>query len=193
MPEPLIALVPRKDIPEDMIALYDESLRRTGAPTIVGAFANHPDLARWYFGRFYSDLFYNQHPGMRVDVRSKELLRLKLSKQHGCLFCNRSNTIDCLAVGITQEMVDAIFEPDSLLWSDRDRAVMALADEMMLQNMQGCLSTELYARLRAHFDDGALMELGFIAAVLTGVAKFIFTYDLVDREETCPIVRPVAA
>ena len=187
MPEPHIQLVPREAVPADLLPVYDTSLERTGFPTIVGAFANAPEVTRWYFDRFYKDLFYNGAPGMRVDIRSKELLRLKLSKQHGCVFCNKSNTVDCLASGITLEAIDAIFEPQSPLWSDKDRAVMALADEMMLQNMHGQLTAELYAELRRHFDDGQLIELGFIAAVLTGVAKWIFTYDLVDREESCPI------
>lgn len=190
MPEPMINIVPREDIPADLLPVYDISLERTGFPTLVGAFANSPEITRWYFEHFYRDIFYNALPGMRVDVRTKELLRLKLSKQHGCLFCNKSNTIDAVAAGIAPEAIEAIFDPASSHWSDKDRAVLALAEEMMLQNMEGYLSADLYARLKIYFDDGQLIELGFIAAVLTGVAKWIFTYDLVDREETCPVRPP---
>jgi len=192
LPEPLIRVLPREEVPEDLQPAYDASVERLGFP-MLGAFANSPAVTRWYFDKFYSEVFYNGIPGMTVDVRSKELLRIKLSKQHGCLFCNKSNTIDAIAAGISQEAIDAIFEPQSEHWSDKDRAVMALADQMMLQNMEGHLSPELYEKLREHFNDGELIELGFIAAVLTGVAKWIFTYDLVDREETCPIKLPAAA
>jgi hypothetical protein len=59
--------------------------------------------------------------------------------------------------------------------------------------MQGQLSPALYRRLRVHYDDGEIIELGFIAAVLTGVAKWIFTFDMVNREEICPIRPPLAA
>ena len=52
---------------------------------------------------------------------------------------------------------------------------MRLADQISLPNMHG-------------FDDGAIYELGVIAAVLTGMAKFLFVYDLVEREPNCPIV-----
>ena len=38
-----------------------------------------PDILRWYFRQFYDGLFYNEHPGMTIDVRTKELLRLELS------------------------------------------------------------------------------------------------------------------
>jgi AhpD family alkylhydroperoxidase len=193
MPNPAIPPIPRDRLPADLQPLHDLGLERTGDATIIGVMAQQPDILRWYFGEFYDGLFYNGHPGARVDVRSKELLRLKLSKQHGCQFCNRFNTVEALAAGITEAQVDAIHAPESPVWDAKDRAVIALAEEMMLQNMAGHLSPDLYSRLRLHYDDGEIVELGFVAAVLTGVAKWIFTFDMVNREETCPIQRPTPA
>ena len=193
MPNPAIAPIVRDALPVDLQPLHDLGVERTGDATIIGVMAHQPAILRWYFGEFYDGLFYNKHPDMTVDVRSKELLRLKLSKQHGCQFCNRFNTVEALAAGITQAQVDAIFEPEAALWDDRDRAVIALGDEMMLQNMAGHLSPALHARLRAHYSDAQIVELGFVAAVLTGVAKWIFTFDMVNREEICPITPPLRA
>ena len=193
MPAPVIPPLSRDQLPADMQPLYDLSLARTEDATIIGVMAHQPDLLRWYFGEFYDGLFYNKNKGMTVDVRSKELLRLKLSKQHGCQFCNRFNTVEAAKAGVTQAQVDAIFTPESPLFSDKDRAIIALGHEMMLQNMEGHLSPALYAQLKAHFTNGQIIELGFIAAVLTGVAKWIFTFDMVDREEICPIRPPIAA
>jgi AhpD family alkylhydroperoxidase len=190
MADPAIPPLPREQLPDDLKPLFDTGVERTGDATIIAVMSHQPDVLRWYFGEFYDGLFYNNHPGMRVDVRTKELLRLKLSKQHGCQFCNRFNTVEALKSGITEEQVERIFEPEAACWDQRDKAVIALAEEMMLQNMSGHLSPELYARLRAHYDDGQIVEIGFIAAVLTGVAKWIFTFDMVNREETCPIERP---
>jgi AhpD family alkylhydroperoxidase len=190
MADPAIPPLPREQLPDDLKPLFDTGVERTGDATIIAVMSHQPDVLRWYFGEFYDGLFYNNHPGTRVDVRTKELLRLKLSKQHGCQFCNRFNTVEALKSGITEEQVARIFEPEAACWDEKDRAVVALAEEMMLQNMSGHLSPELYARLRAHYDDGQIVEIGFIAAVLTGVAKWIFTFDMVNREETCPIERP---
>lgn len=193
MPNPSVPPIPRDKLPADLVPLYDLGIERTGDSTIIQVMAQQPDILRWYFGEFYDGLFYNKNPGARVDVRTKELLRLKLSKQHGCQFCNRFNTVEALKAGITPEQVDAIFEPESPVWDDKDRAVIALAEEMMLQNMQGHLSPELHSRLKAFYDDGQIIEIGFIAAILTGIAKWIFTFDMVNREETCPIERPRVA
>lgn len=193
MPAPQVPPLSRDQLPDDLKPLFDISQERTGDATIISVMAQQPDILRWYFGEFYDGLFYNQHKGARVDVRTKELLRLKLSKQHGCQFCNRFNTVEAKEAGITDEMIDAIFDPLSSVFDDKDRAVLALAEEMMLQNMDGQLSAKLYQQLRQHYDDGQIIEIGFIAAVLTGVAKWIFTFDMVNREETCPIGPPKAA
>ena len=194
MPNPQIKLVEKDDLPDDLKPLYELSAERTGDATIISAMAQQPDILRWYFDEFYGRIFYNAHEGMRVDVRTKELVRLKLSKQHGCQFCNRFNTVEAKEAGITDEMIDAIHDPSSPIFGAKDRAVLELCEEMMLQNMDGQLSAPLYEKLRNHYDDGQIIEIGFIAAVLTGVAKWIFTFDIVNREETCPIgARPVAA
>lgn len=193
MPDPAIRPLTRDELPDDLKPLFDTGVERTGDATIIGVMAHQPDILRWYFGEFYDGLFYNRNPGARVDVRTKELLRLKLSKQHGCQFCNRFNTVDAMKAGITTAMIDAIFNPADPVFDARDRAVLELAEEMMLQNMGGSLTPPLHARLREHYDEGQIVEIGFIAAVLTGVAKWIFTFDMVNREETCPIVRPALA
>lgn len=190
MPNPSVPALGRDELPKDLKSLFDTGLERTGDATIIGVMAQQPDIVRWYFGEFYDGLFYNKNPAAKVDVRTKELLRLKLSKQHGCQFCNRFNTIEAMKSGITQEQIDEIFDLSSPVWSAKDRSVLELAEQMMLQNMEGQLTPAIHERLRAHYSEGEIIEIGFIAAVLTGVAKWIFTFDMVNREETCPIPAP---
>lgn len=74
-----------------------------------------------------------------------------------------------------------------------ERAILALADEMVLTNQEGRLSDEQRAALAAHFTPEQVLELGMTAAVLTGMAKFLFVFDLVTREQSCPVVRPAGA
>ena len=191
MPEPHLNRVGREDMTENLQAMWDAGMERTGDATIIEVMANAPEILRWYFEEFYGQIFYNGNDKMRLDVRTKELLRIKLSKQHGCQFCNRSNTVDALAAGITQEQIDNIREPSPDLFDEKDLAVIEVAEEMMLQNMHGQLSKGLYDKLLKYYDDGEIVEIGFVAAILTGMAKWIFTYDIVNREEVCPI-RPAA-
>ena len=60
---------------------------------------------------------------------------------------------------------------------------------MLLTNPDGALSRSLYDDLNKHFSDGEILELGMIMAVLAGMAKFLFAFDLVEKEEYCPFNR----
>jgi alkylhydroperoxidase family enzyme len=193
MPDPVLTRVPRERMSAAHREVWDLGMQRTGEATIVEVMANHPELLSWYFDGFYAQLFYNADPSMKVDVRTKELLRYRLSKQHGCFFCNRFNAVDAQQAGLTQQQLDRVLDPGPDVFDDRDLAVLALAEQMTLQNMDGQLTPELHARLRRHYDDKQIMEMGMICAVLTGMAKLIFTFDMVTREEQCPVRPPAAA
>ena len=193
MPDPVLSRVPRDAMQPAHREVWDLGMQRTGEATIVEVMANHPELLSWYFDGFYAKLFYNADPSMTVDVRTKELLRYKLSKQHGCFFCNRFNAVDALQAGLTQAQLDGILAPTPGLFDAKDLAVIDLAEQMMLQNMDGQLTPELHSRLRQHYTDKQIMEMGMICAVLTGMAKLIFTFDMVTREEQCPVRPPAPA
>jgi len=173
-------------------AVWDLGIERSGEAAVVEVLANSPTMMKWYFEGFYKQIFYNENPDTKLDVRTKELLRLKLSKQHGCYFCNRWNSVDAMNVGITQEQIDNIPNASLDHFDEKDMAVIGLAEQMMLQNMHGELTRELYDRLSQHYTDEQVVEMGFIAAVLTGMAKYLFVFDLVTKEEVCPVM-PQAA
>lgn len=187
MPNPLLRVVERDQMPEAAAARWDEDMRVRGEATFIGVAANAPELLSWYYDSFYAKVFY----GGRIPVRLKELLRIKLSTEHGCGFCNRGNERKALAAGIRQEQIDALQDIDSPVFSAEERAVLRLADQIKLPNMQGTLDRALYAALREHFDDAEIFELGLTAGILTGMAKFLFVYDLVSKEENCPILAPI--
>ncbi|NBT74084.1 MAG: carboxymuconolactone decarboxylase family protein, partial [Betaproteobacteria bacterium] len=105
---------------------------------------------------------------------------------HGCKFCNQGNREDARAAGLSEAEINALEDPDSDALSAQDRAVLALGERLSLLTEQGAVDTELHARLATFFDDAQILELGFVGSVLSGVAKFLFSFDLVEREESCP-------
>jgi alkylhydroperoxidase family enzyme len=177
---PLLARVPRDRLDPAMQAAHARALAQRGDATFIEVAGNAPQLFDWY-GRFYAEVFY----GGRVAVRLKELLRLRLSTLHGCAFCNRGNRLAAAEAGLSEAQLRAIDDPAAEVWNDQERAVLELASRMSLLQPAGVLDAELYGRLRRHFDDGELFELGMTMAVLTGMAKFLFVYDLVEREDYC--------
>lgn len=112
--------------------------------------------------------------------------RLRLSTEHGCRFCNQGNQVDARAAGLTEREMDALGDFESGPFSEKDKAALRLADVMCLTNPDGELQRELYEALREHFSDAEVLELGLVLGVLSGMAKFIFAFDLVEKEANCP-------
>ena len=182
MPEPFMRRVAHDELPEDMRTAHARSMELRGDATFFEVFGNHPDLYRWYVDRFYGEVF---RSGV-VDRRVKELVRLRLSMQHGCRFCNQGNRIDAQQAGLTMEEIDALDDYESGPFSSRDKAALRLADEMQLTRMDGALDKTLHTSLAEHFTDAEILELGLVLGVLVGMAKFMFAFDLVEKEPNCP-------
>lgn len=188
MPDPLLSRVPAAELPEDFQRLRELSLAIAGDADRLEVFGNHPTLYRWYQSNFYQAIFNNGDPAMLVDPKWKELIRLKLSLTNGCFVCNAHNVRHALDSGYSQAQIDAMGDVDSPLFTPQEQAVIALGGEFVIANPDGALTPALYKRLCEFFSDAEILELGFVAAMLTGWTKLIFTYDLVTRE--CPINSP---
>lgn len=184
MPNPLLKRVARADMTPRLQQEYDATLALRDDATLQEVGANAPELMAWYKDEFYGRLFY----GGRVETRIKELMRYRLSMTHGCAYCNKGNRDAATRAGVTAEQLARIMNEEAPCFDARERAVLKLADQIVLTNMHGELTPALMAELRPHFDDAQIFELGMVAGILTGMAKFIFVYDLVEKEANCPIV-----
>ena len=180
-PQPEINKVSRDHLPVNMQAGWDDAMAMTGDATFVEVSGNNPEVYEWYFKDFYKKLFYSG----RLETTLVELVRLRLANVHGCAFCNKGDTIHALRSGITQEQIDTLNDYPTGPFTNREKAALRLTDEMVLTNNQGNLNPELYEQLKEDFNDGEIYELGMIMAVLVGVAKFTFVFDLVEKEDYC--------
>lgn len=184
MPNPHLKRVPYAELNPYMQAAHDQNVKVHGEADRVEIYGNAPHVFDFYRKDFYERLFY----AGQVDVPTKELLRLRLAGVHGCAHCNRGDRLAAAKAGIAQDKIDNIMKPDAPCFDEKERAIIGLADQLALPNMHGELTKDLYGRLSKHYSDGDIYELGVVGAVLTGMAKMLFVYDLVEREPNCPIV-----
>lgn len=183
-PDTPFTRIPRDMLDPEIQPLWDRSRDLHGDTTFFEVMGNAPEATNWYMNDFYKKLFQSG----RVDARIVELVRLRLANIHGCAFCNRSDRIAALAAGLSEGQVDTIGDYENGPFDEQQKAALALADVMALTNPMGHVSKELYDRVKQSFSDAELVELGLIMAVLTGMAKFIFAYDLVEKEDYCPFI-----
>ena len=182
MADTLMTRIRRDELPQPLHVAWDTLNKLTGEPTFVEVFAQNPAMLDFVMNQFYGQIFF----AGQVDQRYKQLARLRLSTLHGCRTCNKQNVPGALAAGITQAQVDAIGDFEHGPFTEAEKAVLAYAEQVALTNMDGKLTPQLYARLRAHFSDSDLCELGVVMAVISGMAKLAFVLDLVEREPYCP-------
>ena len=156
----------------------------TGDATFVEVFAQAPALLDFVMQQFYAKVFF----GGEVEQRYKQLARLKLSLIHGCRTCNKQNVPGALAAGFTQSQIDALTTGSVEGFDDAERAVIDYAEQIALSNMEGHVAPTLFQRLRDHFSEAQILELGTAMAVISGLAKLSFVLNLVERESYCPFV-----
>ncbi len=174
--------VAREDLLPHMQGAWDRAMDLHGDATFTEVFGNAPQVYDWYLEDFYKKLYASG----RLDPQIVELIRFRLANVHGCAACNRGDRIASLEAGLREEQLDAIMDWENGPFHEREKAALALADEMVLTNPMGRVTPELYARLKGSFTDGELVELGVIMAVLGGMAKMIFAFDLLEKMDSCP-------
>jgi alkylhydroperoxidase family enzyme len=189
MPSTLLTCTPRDAMAPEWQPAWDALKGLTGDATFVEAFAQRPDLLNFVMNQFYMPLFF----GGKVDNRYKQLARLRLSLKHGCQTCNRQNVPGALAAGFTQKQVEALANEQFDAFAPAEQAVIRYADQVALTNMDGDMTPQLFAQLRAHFSEGDILELGTAMAIISGMAKLSFVLGVVDKEPYCPFAATAAA
>lgn len=188
MADTLLSRIPRNRLPEQFHLAWDTMNQLTEEPTFVEVFANNPEMLDFVMNKFYGPVFF----GGKVDNRYKQLARLKLSLEHGCRTCNKQNVPGALAAGLSQAQIDAMDSFETGPFTEAEKAVLAYASEVALTNVEGRLTPALYKRLRAHFADADILELGTAMAVISGMAKLSFVLNLVEKENYCPFAGSAA-
>lgn len=183
LPNTPFSRLSREELPSGMQKSWEDALALHGDTTFIEVFGHAPEAYDWYLQEFYRKFFYSG----RIEKRLVELVRLRLANVHGCAFCNRADTISALDAGLSRAQIDAIDSFESGPFTEREKGALALADVMALTNVRGHVTPALHARLVKHFKEGELVELGVIMAMLCGMAKMIFAFDLVEKSSTCSI------
>jgi alkylhydroperoxidase family enzyme len=187
MPKSPIGRVPPDQMPPWLREQWHAVNDQIGDATSAEVFANQPAASSLYTGEIYPRLFFNRDGDMHVEHKYKELFRFKMGIMHGCYMCNTFNWQTTLDAGYTKEQLDHALAPTPELFSAKELAILELADCFVLWNQDAHLTPELYDRLRAHIGDAGIVELGVMGAFFMGWQRLLFAYDLVPREQDCPL------
>lgn len=123
----------------------------------------------------------------------KEMCRIRISVAHRCGYCSTVRSHVARAEGLSEELVHEVLnEPSSARLSPRERAALEYAD-LFKAGDDPIDSDAVYDRLREHFSEEEIIELGMLCAQTVGVGRLVRSLNIVSWEEACRLNPALAA
>jgi alkylhydroperoxidase family enzyme len=167
MSEPYIGYLPL----EEMDARMQEEMHRcaregTPRPESSAVRAHAPN-AFWAFADSWKSLF---HSGV-CDHAIKDLCRVYISRTVTCEFCGNQRSTKAIDAGLQEQQYDDLLDFEtSNQYDDRQKAALGYAQAIAWGESD---LDKLWQRLREHFTDEELVELGCFIALTFGQQSWI--------------------
>lgn len=105
-----------------------------------------------------------------------ELVRTRVSQINGCAYCLDMHTKDARAADETEQRLYVLPAwREAPFYSDRERAALAWAEAITQISTHGT-ADELYAEVRQHFDEKALVDLTLAIIAINGWNRLTITF-----------------
>ncbi|MDQ1617275.1 MAG: hypothetical protein QOJ60_3214 [Actinomycetota bacterium] len=169
---PRISYVPVESMDERM---QDEMARcaREGTPRPESsAVRAHAPNAFWAFADSWQAIF---HSGI-CDHSVKELARVYISRTVKCEFCGNQRSVKATTAGLLEQQYDDLLNFESSpRFDERQKAALAYAEAIAWR-----LDTDdaFWERLRRHFSEPELVELGCFVALTFGQQSWLRLLDI---------------
>ena len=109
-----------------------------------------------------------------------ELVKTRVSQINGCAYCLDMHTKEARAAGETEQRLHLLAAwREAPFYSDRERAALAWAEAVTQISTNG-VPDELYAEVRRHFDEKALVDLTLAIVGINGWNRLAVSF----RSET---------
>jgi AhpD family alkylhydroperoxidase len=142
---------------------------------LMRMFAHRPALAKGMM-QFAGALKANRTLGERLV----ELVRLRVAFHNQCRSCMAIRYRDAVADGVTEDLVCSLEKPaDAADLTDAEKAALAYADAFATDHLAANDAT--FDRLRKHFSEPQIIELGMTIAFFVGFGRLAATLDMVEE------------
>lgn len=138
---------------------------------VLGTLARHPELAR-AFHTFNGHVLF----ATTITPRQRELLVLRVAAVRGSEYEWAQHAVLAGDVGMTEDETARVAEgPDAPGWAPLDRALVAAADELILDAR---ISDETWRVLAAELDEQQLLDVVFTVGAYDTLAMMLRTFDV---------------
>jgi len=163
-------LVPVDTISEEVADIFSKGITAgSGEPlNIFKTIAHHPKLLKRFMT--FAGFFLNK--GV-LPVREREIVILRVGWNCQSVYEFGQHTIIGERVGLTmQEITDLTKDIGAVKWSDRDRTLIEMCDDLCRDD---CVSDTTWQLLQTHWNETELVELIMVAGTYRLVSGFLNT------------------
>jgi alkylhydroperoxidase family enzyme len=173
MPGPRISYVDPATITDEAMLAELDRCRREGTPRPESqAVRAHVPAVFWSFANSWRDVFKN---GV-ADHAIKELCRIYVSRSVKCEYCGNQRSMKAARQGVVEDdYLDLLNFEKSTRYSDRQKAALAWAEAIVWDLPAG---DDLWSRLRTHYTEPELVEIGYFIALTMGQQRWLRTLDI---------------
>jgi AhpD family alkylhydroperoxidase len=177
---PRLRFVDEQDLDAEARALI-ASAERTGAPDprVVRIMVRSSAGRAWV--KCWNSVLYEG----KLPHRLKEMCRIRISVAHRCGYCSTVRSNVARAEGLDEALVNDLLNQGKRL-SAREKAAIEYAD-LFKSGDEAIDSDAVYARLRKHFSEEEIIELGMLCAQTVGVGRLVRSLNIVSWEEACEL------
>ena len=141
----------------------------------VRIYAHRPELAEAYV-RFTAAI----RSRSTLPPRLIELVRLRVAFHNQCRSCMAIRYADAVDAGVTEDLVCSLEQPEEAPdLTDAERAALRFADLLASDHLS--IGDETIDRLREHFSEPDVVELGMHVALYVGYGRLSMAWDMVDE------------
>jgi len=173
MSKPRISYIDPATVTDPAMRAEFERCAREGTPRPESqAVRAHVPAVFWSFANSWREVF--KH-GV-ADHAIKELCRIYVSRSVRCEFCGNQRSVKAAAQGVVEDDYrDLINFESSTHYNAKQKAALAYAEAITWD-----LPTDdaFWARLRAHFTEPELVEIGYFVALTMGQQRWLRTLDI---------------
>lgn len=166
-----VSLVDPVQMTPDLKATWEGASH--GGKAFVAAMAHAPEHAGRLFP-YYTGLRF----GTRIGPATCELLRLAIAQTTQCPICLRARRDDAVDDGMTEQQVAALSGWDRRDFTAAQAAVVDFALTFGADHF--AVGEEHFRRLRAHYDEEEVVEIGMLCAQFLGFGRLVMVLGLDD-------------
>jgi AhpD family alkylhydroperoxidase len=147
------------------------------ASALTRSLANAPDAMETlmpFLGQVFAE--------SSVDLRTKELVIVRVSHLNGCRYCLAAHRPLALSVGVPTEQLEAVCaEAPIEQLPAREKALVEWVDLFTLD--PGGITDELVARVLDHVRDDQLVEIAIVAGATQLLNQYCTAFDIPPPDE----------